>query len=113
VSNRFAVLVLAAVITGCASAPPANNALPSAAVARGAAIAKVRCAACHAVDLIGTSGRPRAPPFRDIQARYNDVSFEREMDRIAAGNHNQMPPLRLERDQIHDVAAYIQSLGAP
>lgn len=111
--DRLAVLIFAATVAGCASAPSANDPIPSAAVARGAAIAKVRCAACHAVDPMGTSGRAGAPPFRDVSARYNDVSFEREMDQIAAGNHNQMPPLRLERDQIHDVAAYIQSLGSP
>jgi len=113
VPDRFAVLVLAAIVAGCTSTPSANEPIPSAAMARGAAIAKVRCAACHAVDPIGTSARAGAPPFRDIGTRYNDVSFEREMDQIAAGNHNQMPPVRLERDQIHDVAAYIQSLGPP
>jgi len=111
--DRLALLVLAAIVAGCASAPSANESVPSAAVARGAEIAKARCAACHAVDPVGTSARVGAPPFRDIRARYDDVSFEREMEQIAAGNHNQMPPLRLARDQIHDVAAYIQSLRSP
>lgn len=52
-----------------------------------------------------------APPFRDLGLWYNAISFERRMAGPTSRGHHEMPPLRLERDEIRDLAAYIDSLG--
>lgn len=111
-TSRLLLLAVAGVISGCATtaqSPPAEPA-PFTAVERGQALADRRCGGCHAVGLTDQSAQTMAPPFRDLGLRYNAISFERRMAGLTSRGHHEMPPLRLERNEIRDLAAYIDSL---
>jgi mono/diheme cytochrome c family protein len=90
---------------------------PSAAVAPtaepGARIAAQKCASCHAVGPHGASPNPAAPRFRDIRLRYNALSLERELARIAKEGHFEMRPTAIRDDEARDLADYIENLGSP
>lgn len=105
---------LAVVMAACAAGPTASDRPgPSALTARGQVVAERECASCHAVGPQGESRWAAAPPFRVIRMRYNDISFEHKMRAVAAEGHYEMPPMRLETDDVRAVSAYIESLGTP
>ena len=83
-------------------------AVPDMAVQRGAAIAESRCSSCH---LVGTEdGMSRtAPSFSIIALRHTPISLERQLGALKNG-HYEMPPLRLETDEIRAITAYVESL---
>lgn len=109
---RLILLAMTATIAGCATSArsPSTQPAPSTAVERGQALAERRCGGCHAVGPTGQSAQTMAPPFRDLGLRYNAISFERRMAGLTSRGHHEMPPMRLERDEIRDLAAYIDSL---
>jgi mono/diheme cytochrome c family protein len=109
-----APLVIAAVLlaAGCASTPRPGPAVsgPSAFALSGAEIARTKCAACHAIDGPGPSPRPSAPPFPTLRIRFNQLTWERTMAEIAAGGHDEMPPVSLSDSEIRDLKAFIDGL---
>jgi mono/diheme cytochrome c family protein len=112
-ATRFVVVVgLAAALAACATESrngvPAPG--PTVAVERGAALATRDCGGCHALGLVGDSPRSMARPFRDMDLRYNAISFERRMAEMAGRGHHEMPPVRLTTSEIRDIAAFIESL---
>jgi cytochrome c len=92
---------------GCAILQP-----PSDQVARGHAVARRDCAACHAVEPGGVSARPRAAAFDSLEMRHTAGLDGRVAD-LARRGHYGMPPVKLSLGDARDVAAYIQSLGGP
>lgn len=111
-TSRLILLAMTAVIAGCATkldSPPAQPA-PFTAIERGQALADRRCGGCHAVGLTDQSAQTMAPRFRDLGLKYNAISFERYMADMTSRGHHEMPPLHLERDEIRDLADYIDSL---
>jgi cytochrome c len=106
-------LVLAGFLGGCAAhgAPPLPAAFPVPGQTRGSVVAERACASCHAVAIVGDSPNPNALPFRDIRIRYNTISLERELARIAKGGHFEMPPSAIAEADIPEVAAYIETLS--
>lgn len=111
-TSRLVLLAMVAAIAGCAtpSESPSGQPAPFTAIERGQALAERRCGGCHAVGPIGESAQTMAPPFRDLGLRYNAISFERRMAGQTSRGHHEMPPLRLERSEVRDLAAYIDSL---
>ncbi|MGZ3375109.1 MAG: c-type cytochrome [Phenylobacterium sp.] len=79
-------------------------------VARGAHVAALECAACHAVGPTGESPAADAPTFRDLRLRYNPISLERRLSALPASGHPVMPPRALGAADVSDLVAYIQSL---
>lgn len=111
--GHVAALLGAATVAGCASTAPTA---PTAGVetnvgpaARGLALAQTHCAACHAIGPGGSSPAAMAPPFRILRNRYNEISFERRLERLAR-DHTEMPRMNLGRSDIDAIAAYIDTL---
>jgi cytochrome c len=104
----MAPLALAAAVAlgGCAGLRPT----PDTAMARGHAVARRDCAACHAVEPGGVSPRPAAPAFGSLEMRHT-AGLEGRVAELARLGHYDMPPLRLSAAEARDVTAYIQSLG--
>ena len=74
----------------------------------GEAIAKRKCAACHFVTRGENSPSAEVPPFVEIAARHPSVG---ELVAVLSGPHPRMPDLRLTRDEVDDLAAYLASLN--
>ncbi len=80
---------------------------------RGEALAKQVCAACHAVAAAGDSPDRRAPPFRTLSGAYVPLTLQRKLTDIAESGHYAMPAVKVDSDQVNDLAAYINSLKTP
>ena len=90
-----------------AGASIARAQAPTTASDHGYAIAKTKCAACHA--LTGVDERPviGAPPFPDIGRRLRDGDLAARLRVVLARGHYAMPPRHLSRSEQRDVAAFI------
>lgn len=98
-------------LTACAAGPPpgSSETVPSQAQS-GLAAAQTWCASCHAIDLVSQSPRMAAPPFRDLRVRFNQITWERTMAQIAAGGHDEMPPVAVSDIDIRDLKVFIDTL---
>ncbi len=100
----FVLLALAAGPVAQAQTPPVQDMT----VQRGAAIAESRCSTCHQIGPEDGMSRT-APSFNIIGLRHTPISLERQLGALKNG-HYEMPPLRLETDEIRAITAYIESL---
>ena len=108
---RSALLVLI-LLAAPAAATAGENPLP-ASQARGHALARSVCAACHAVETKGASPNAKAPPFSALAGRHVPLTLQRRLADIAETGHYDMPPINLHADEVQDVVAYINSLEPP
>ena len=106
----------AAALATCAPGPDVGEAPPAGlrpgAVARGAALAQTRCAACHATGSTGASPMVEAPPFRDLHTRYPVRFLQEALAEGLTTAHPAMPQVELQPDEIRDLIAYLESLEA-
>jgi len=81
-------------------------------IKRGAAIAKLNCARCHAVGAKGESRDARAPPFRTLSKRYRLDGLEEAMaEGIIVGHQGlQMPHFQMTPGQIDAFSAYLRAV---
>ena len=94
-----------------AAAPLGNlSAQEDPAVIRGRHIARIWCASCHAVEKIGESPLPIAPPFRKLGSRYPIETLEEPLAEGIVTGHPTMPQFKLEPNQIQDFIAYLKSI---
>lgn len=103
-------LALAVLLTGCVTSADTVAGPPALAMERGHDLARRNCSTCHAISLTDESPWPNAPPFRSIRLRSDAISFDHRMPEIAEGRHSEMPPLSLDRADVRDLSAYIESL---
>ena len=82
------------------------------AVERGAQLSQGRCASCHAIALEARSPSHDAPQFRVLGRLYSRKDLARKLNDIAATGHFEMPPVSMREDEMSDIAAYIETLGA-
>jgi mono/diheme cytochrome c family protein len=68
---------------------------------------QLHCARCHAIDKVGDSPLPIAPPFRTLHLKYPVGDLKRP---LAQGVHPIMPRFRLEPSEVHDVMSYLRTL---
>lgn len=119
---KFVGLVL---LAGCTTAPvpvtESASAGPAASVAmmdppmdgsvaRGAALVRSRCVACHAVGPVGISPLAIAPPFRELSRRYPVSSLQESFAEGLVTAHPEMPEFTFEPQQVRDLIAYLESL---
>jgi cytochrome c len=106
------IIALCLAMIGAVGAASAKNifARRDTAAERGLHVAARDCAGCHAIEKIGDSPRPGAPPFRDIRRRYNEISMQREFEAIREVGHYEMPPTPISLSDGRDLTAYIESL---
>lgn len=107
---RLAALAAPLLLGACAADGVGTPAAPGfdAPAARGLALARRQCGACHALGADGASRQPMAPPFRQLALRYNAIGLKGRLAEIASdGRHGEMPPIRLEASEIDDLTAYV------
>jgi cytochrome c len=78
---------------------------------RGQAFVRANSAACHAVGGSGNSPLAAAPAFRDLHRRYPVEHLAEAFAEGVAPDHPGMPEFELDRAQIADLIAYLQTLG--
>ena len=78
--------------------------------ARGEALVRTNCAACHAIGASGASTNPRAPAFRDLHRRYPVEQLSEALAEGIVTGHADMPAFQLNTQQIDDLIAYLRSL---
>lgn len=81
--------------------------------AKGRLFAQANCSGCHAIGPKGASPYPPAPPFRELNKKYDVERFaEAFAEGILVGHkgQKQMPEFVLTTDQIDDLLAYLKSL---
>jgi mono/diheme cytochrome c family protein len=101
-----------AVFAICA-APVATLAAPGKPLlARGAAIARNNCGACHAISRTGASPNPKSPPFRELARRYPLSNLEEALaEGIVVGHEGlEMPRFKLDAAEIEAILAYLGSI---
>lgn len=76
----------------------------------GLVLVQSHCAECHAIDKVGSSPLPIAPPLRDLHERYPVEHLEEAFAEGIMTGHSEMPQFRLEPDQIDALIAYLKSL---
>ena len=99
--------IAAVVAASAAVAPPA---WADTAVSRGAEVARVRCAACHAIGSRGASPHREAPPFRTLHKRYPVETLEEGLVEGIFVGHPDMPAIELPAEQAQDLIAYLKSV---
>ena len=109
--SRIGLAAMVLTVAGCASVDGASfGESLSPAVRRGEAFAQMNCASCHAIGAGEDSPNSGAPAFRRVRIRYNALSLKRELEAIPVAGHYRMEPVRVERADIDDLIAYIESL---
>lgn len=111
-ANLYPGLLVLILLAAPAVATAGENPLP-ASQARGHALARNVCSACHAVETKGASPNAKAPPFRALAGRHVPLTLQRRLADIAETGHYDMPPINLHADEVQDVVAYINSLEPP
>ena len=103
------LMLTACVHSGSTDTPDLEQALAVA----GHQVAQLKCARCHAVERSGESPNPNAPEFArisNVPALLTSTTSLTEGIRIG---HVDMPPVRLSRQEIDELSAYLHSLQSP
>ena len=79
-------------------------------VERGAALASRHCGGCHAVGREGKSHEPAAPPFRDLNQRYDPEDLAEALGEGLLVGHPLMPEFRFEPDDVDSMVRYLKSV---
>lgn len=79
---------------------------------RGEAVARSRCALCHAVGRDGASPLAAAPALRDIGRRYPVDQLGEAFAEGFVSAHSPMPEFVLEAHDNRDLIAYLESIQA-
>ena len=66
---------------------------------RGFAILQTNCERCHAVERVGSSPLPAAPPFRTLHQRYPVESLQESLAEGIVTGHPDMPEFRFDPDR--------------
>jgi mono/diheme cytochrome c family protein len=105
VNAMIPVLVaLLVLLTASPATPQDGNAQ------RGRALLQDRCAQCHAIEPVGASPLPIAPPFRELHKRYPVEHLAEAFAEGIVTGHPTMPEFTMDPGQIGDVIAYLKTL---
>jgi mono/diheme cytochrome c family protein len=108
--RRIAALLTAALMA--AAAPALAQTEAQIQTARGRVLVERNCGMCHAAGPVGPSREPLAPPFRDLNQRYNvDALGEALAEGILTG-HPAMPEFRFQPDEVAAILSYLKSIQA-
>lgn len=121
---RWILMTMMAVTAGCAAPEPpqaASEALARGAGAplgkpgsapRGEILAKLQCSGCHAVGRSEASPMLAAPPFPGLAQRYPVSQLQEALGEGLVTSHPAMPEIQLAPDDIADLIAYLDAVGA-
>ncbi len=78
----------------------------------GQALAEKSCGRCHATGVRDKSTLATAPPFRVLPSRYPVENLAEALAEGIVTGHSQMPEFTLDPEEIGNLLAYIDWLGA-
>jgi mono/diheme cytochrome c family protein len=97
-----------ATVLACASGPAAG--VEDDPVELGHRIVQDHCASCHAVERVGDSPLPIAPPFRELHERYDVELLSEALVEGISTAHPEMPQFVFEPQEAAAIIAYLKSL---
>ncbi len=80
---------------------------------RGFDLLRANCARCHAIDETSTSPNEKAPPFRNVVAKYDPAALEEALAEGIVTGHNDMPDFAFEPGDVTAIITYLDTLKAP
>ncbi len=81
--------------------------------AKGQALADTHCVRCHGAKVGDTSPNPKAPVLASFQAKWPLTYLEEALaEGIVTGHDNDMPTFSFTAEEIDNLFAYLDSLGA-
>ena len=86
--------------------PPAQAGSPE----RGQMLVERHCGGCHATGKQGASRQPAAPPFRDLNRRYDPEQLGEALAEGLLVGHPMMPEFRFEADDVQSIILYLKSI---
>lgn len=79
---------------------------------RGFDLLRTNCARCHAIDETSSSPNEKAPPFRNIVAKYDPNALEEALAEGIVTGHNDMPEFAFEPGDVTAIITYLDTLKA-
>jgi mono/diheme cytochrome c family protein len=83
----------------------------SALEARGRVILQEKCGRCHAIEVVGESPLEKAPPMRDIYARFNPRELQAELSEGKVSKHKEMPQIAFSDEDVYAILTYLYALA--
>jgi len=111
-SARFMVRALGLSV-GLLLCLPANvdAANLSKAAEQGRIILQEKCGRCHAIEAVGESPLKKAPPMRDIYARFNPRELQAELSEGMVSKHREMPQIEFSDEDVYAIMSYLYTLA--
>ena len=78
---------------------------------RGKDILQEKCGRCHAIEAVGESPLKKAPPMRDIYARFNPRELQEELSEGKVSKHKEMPQIAFSDEDVHAILSYLYALA--
>ena len=79
---------------------------------RGKVILQDKCGRCHAIEAVGESPLNKAPPMRDIYARFNPRELQAELSEGKVSKHKEMPQIDFSDEDVYAILSYLYALAA-
>jgi mono/diheme cytochrome c family protein len=78
---------------------------------RGKSILREKCARCHAIEAVGQSPLRKAPPMRDIYARFDPRELQAELSEGMVSRHKEMPQIEFSDEDVYAILSYLYALS--
>ena len=78
---------------------------------RGKVILQQNCGRCHAIEAAGESPLKKAPPMRDIYARFDPRELQAELREGMVSRHRAMPQIDFSDEDVDAIMAYLYALA--
>ncbi len=106
--SRTLNVLLAGIALQAMSSPARGD--TGARIEHGKIILDAQCAGCHATGAAGNSPLAIAPPFRDLNRKYNVEFLAEALAEGIVTGHPGMPPFMFPPDEIDAIITYLKSL---
>jgi mono/diheme cytochrome c family protein len=78
---------------------------------RGKVILQEKCGHCHAIEAVGESPLKKAPPMREVYARFNPRELQAELSEGKVSKHREMPQIAFSDEDVDAILAYLHALA--
>jgi mono/diheme cytochrome c family protein len=79
--------------------------------ARGKIVLQEKCGRCHAIEAVGESPLKKAPPMRDIYARFDPRELQAELSEGMVSKHKEMPQIEFSDEDVYAILSYLYALA--
>jgi len=107
---RWIVFIALSIAATLAEPAAAQSPEARAAEARGRLLAERNCVMCHAVGRADPSANPAAPPFRELNRRYDVEDLGEALAEGIITGHPAMPEHRFSPAEVNDLIRYLRSI---